>query len=141
MVVPDCADLGAWITATAHTLRAAMQRQLRRHGKELTAHARLLRDPRQVLTTLRLRTDELGERLLRATTARLRLARGQLQSGADHLQALSPLAVLERGYSIARRADTGVVVRDARALAAGDELDLAFARGSARVRVAGQRGD
>jgi len=141
MVVPDFADLTAWIVNTTVALHAALQRQLRRHREGLAAHARHLRDPRHVLKTLQVRIDELGERLLRATTGRLRLARGQLQGGADRLQALSPLAVLDRGYSIARRVDTGTVVRDAGTVAVGDDLRLTFARGSARVRVADRRGD
>jgi len=141
MVVPDFADLTAWIVNTTVALHAALQRQLRRHREGLAAHARHLRDPRHVLKTLQVRIDELGERLLRATTGRLRLARGQLQGSADRLQALSPLAVLERGYSIARRVDTGTVVRDAGTVAVGDDLRLTFARGSARVRVADRRGD
>jgi exodeoxyribonuclease VII large subunit len=50
------------------------------------------------------------------------------------LDALSPLAVLERGYSLASRAD-GSFVRAARELRAGDTLDLRFRRGRARARV------
>ena len=44
------------------------------------------------------------------------------------------MAVLERGYSIART-DDGTVVRDAANIRIGDRLRLKFARGSAAVRV------
>jgi len=83
---------------------------------------------------LRVRSDELGERALHATLARIRLAQQRLRGGAERLHALSPLAVLHRGYSITRF-DDGSVVRDAAVLATGDPLQLTFARGSARVRV------
>ena len=135
MVVPHHAELGAWLRAKSSTLHASTLRQVRRQRQHLVAQARHLRDPRQALRGLQLRIDDLGERAQRATTARVRLARERLRGGAERLQALSPLAVLQRGYSIARRADNGVVVRDARTLAGGDRLDLLFAHGSARVRV------
>ncbi len=68
-------------------------------------------------------------------TGRIRFAQQQWRAGAERLQALSPLAVLQRGYSIARRADDGTVVRDAAEVRGGDHLRLTFARGTARVRV------
>jgi exodeoxyribonuclease VII large subunit len=135
MVVPDHRDLTDWLDKTALALRANMQRQIRRHRDHLAAQARHLRDPRQVLKALQLRTDELSERALRAVGARVRFARQQLRGAAERLQALSPLAVLQRGYSITRRVDDGVVVHDAATLKAGDPLRLTFAHGAARVRV------
>jgi len=65
----------------------------------------------------------------------VRVARQHLRGAAERLQALSPLAVLERGYSITRRVDSGSVVRDAATLGDGDHLQITFARGAARVRV------
>ena len=74
--------------------------------------------------------------------ARMRDGMGHLRERAStsfaalraKLDALSPLAVLERGYSLASRAD-GSFVRAARELQAGDTLDLRFRRGRARARV------
>jgi exodeoxyribonuclease VII large subunit len=135
MVVPDQRELTAWLDRAAAGLRAGVQRQITRQRERLNAQARHLRDPRQVLKALQLRTDELSERVARAMTTRLRLARQQLRGGAERLQALSPLAVLERGYSITRRAEDGTVVREASTLQAGDRLRLTFARGTAAVQV------
>jgi exodeoxyribonuclease VII large subunit len=141
MVVPDQRELSMSIAKTGLALRAALQRQLARHRERLAAHARHLRDPRQVLKALQVRTDELSERALRTTIARIRLARQQLRGAAERLHALSPLAVLHRGYAIARRATDGAVVRHGGAVAAGDVLDLTFAAGWARVRVEESRDD
>ena len=134
MVVPDRRDLTAGLERAAAGLSAAVQRQIARQRERLSAQARHLRDPRQVLNALQLRTDELSERAWRAIQTRLRIAQQQLCGGAERLQALSPLAVLERGYSIARRAD-GTVVRAAAALQVGYRLRLTFARGTAAVQV------
>jgi exodeoxyribonuclease VII large subunit len=58
----------------------------------------------------------------------------QLQDLASRLHALDPHAVLSRGYALAY--DTGGrVVKDAGRLAAGDLLQLRFARGAASARV------
>jgi exodeoxyribonuclease VII large subunit len=58
----------------------------------------------------------------------------QLSRCQGALAALSPLATLERGYSIVRGPD-GAIVRDAAQLAAGDDLQLQFARGQVGARV------
>jgi len=61
--------------------------------------------------------------------ARLRLARA-----AGALHALSPLAVLERGYAVVTAAD-GQVVRNAAQVEVGAELDLRLHAGRLRARV------
>ena len=70
-----------------------------------------------------------------AATART-LARSQHRLGAlvGRLDSLSPLAVLGRGYSLARR-PSGEIVRDAGELAAGDALEVLLGRGSLDCRV------
>jgi exodeoxyribonuclease VII large subunit len=45
------------------------------------------------------------------------------------------LAVLARGYAIARKLPDGAVVRDAASLAPGDRLQLRFGKGSAEAAV------
>lgn len=54
------------------------------------------------------------------------------------LRHLDPLAVLGRGYSIARDRD-GQVVRDAAGVDAGDALDVTLARGTLAVTVHGKK--
>jgi exodeoxyribonuclease VII large subunit len=64
-----------------------------------------------------------------ARPARLRLARA-----AGALDALSPLAVLDRGYAVVE--DTsGVAVTDAAALSPGAALGIRLARGRVRAEV------
>src|SRR5881628_268568 len=77
-----------------------------------------------------------GERLRFALAVRVRHARGTVEQAAGRLDALSPLACLERGYAIVRRGDSsGPVVRDAGTLGAGDAVAVVFARGRARARI------
>ena len=51
------------------------------------------------------------------------------------MQAISPLATLERGYSIAFRTENGELVRDAAQVAPGDELEIRLARGRITANV------
>lgn len=135
LVVPDRLELQGSVDGLAYHLRACMLRSIDRQRQTLNARARHLRDPRQILKSLRLRIDELGDRAQRAANANLRTVRQSLRSCSERLHALSPLAVLDRGYSIARRVDDGRVVRDAVDVQLDERLDLLLARGQLRVRV------
>ena len=85
---------------------------------------------------LRSSLSAYAERLDRSMTVCARDARQQLEASERALSALSPLAVLDRGFTLTRDAD-GRIVRDSRELNPGDEIDLRFARGTATARVLG----
>jgi len=69
-----------------------------------------------------------------AVTSRLEEARSRLAAAAASLDALSPLAVLKRGYSVAEDA-RGSILRDARKVSAGETVRLRLAEGALRCRV------
>jgi exodeoxyribonuclease VII large subunit len=69
-----------------------------------------------------------------AAQARLDDARARLAVAAASLDALSPLAVLQRGYALVQD-EQGRLLRDARRVTAGDHLNLRLARGTLRCRV------
>jgi exodeoxyribonuclease VII large subunit len=75
----------------------------------------------------------LSRRADTAMTRRRNAAGADLGRMAAQLAALSPLAVLDRGYAMVRK--DGAVVRDARALAPGDVVEATLARGDAVLRV------
>ncbi len=156
LVVPDREEVAAGLARAEAALRRALARQriddlaarvrrglLRRLAWErrevMTLATRLARSgPAPGLPRARERMAAAGERLRFALAVRVRHARGTVEQAAGRLDALSPLACLERGYAIVRRGDsTGPVVRDADTLAAGDAVALVFARGRARARIEG----
>ena len=108
----------------------------RRAARVAGAHARLaqrapaseLARRAQRLSTAKLRLATAGTRALERRDAALRLA-------ARSLAAVSPLAVLARGYAITRRTTGGGALTDARALAPGDGVETRLAHGSFRARV------
>ncbi len=135
LVVPDCSQLAQRLAATQVGLVVAFERRLRDWRERVAALARHVRDPRQSVRAQRLRLDELSERCRRALEGMLRLSRERHRGAAERLHALSPLAVLDRGYAIARRVEDGAVVRAAGDLSPEQALRLVFRRGWARVRV------
>jgi len=69
-----------------------------------------------------------------AVGSRVEEARSRLGLAAASLDALSPLAVLQRGYAIAERAD-GRLLRDAGSVALGDSIRVQLAKGRLDARV------
>jgi exodeoxyribonuclease VII large subunit len=77
----------------------------------------------------------LTPRLRRAGTLLLSESRQGLRRAAETLHAMSPLAVLSRGYAIATPVDSDQPITSAAAIQAGDRLRLRFAAGAAIARV------
>jgi exodeoxyribonuclease VII large subunit len=95
-----------------------------------TGTARLYRHhPGALLRVWGLRFQHLDARLRTAMDDARRRPAQRLQLAVHRLDALNPLATLARGYAIVRRADTGAIVRDARAVNPGDRVHTRVARG------------
>jgi exodeoxyribonuclease VII large subunit len=96
---------------------------------------RLLRqDVGRQLTLQRERLRTLHLRLQQSTTTHLERQRSRTQHARERLQALSPLAVLERGYALVYD-NQDALVKDAAPLRPEDNLRIRFAHGSAQARV------
>ena len=86
------------------------------------------------LRNARRRYDAASAACSGAVEASLQEARERLGRAAVSLDALSPLAVLQRGYAIAQDA-SGKPVRDAAAVSPGDQIRVRVAKGSLQTRV------
>ena len=71
---------------------------------------------------------------MRGVKDRLEDGQGRLRLAMATLEASSPEAVLARGFAVVRRAD-GTAVRDAGTLAAGDRVEMVFAKGGASASI------
>ena len=60
--------------------------------------------------------------------------RSQLEQLAGRLEALSPMAILDRGYALVFDA-SGKLLKDAAKVSAGDEISVRLARGEIRATV------
>ena len=91
-------------------------------------------DARRRLAAIRQQLEAQVANLAAATHTRLLESRGALDRRTASLEALSPLAILNRGYALVFDAN-GRLVKDAARLKAGDELSARLARGRFRARV------
>lgn len=94
-----------------------------------------LQDPRQRLALQRERLGQMQRDLISCWSHRVALRRKNLESLLAGLNALSPLAILGRGYSICRHLPSGRVVTDARQMQDGDRVEVRLHQGELRCRV------
>jgi exodeoxyribonuclease VII large subunit len=91
-------------------------------------------DARRRLAAIRQQLQAQVANLTAATHTRLLESRGTLDRRTASLEALSPVAILNRGYALVFDAK-GRLVKDAARLNAGDDLSARLARGQVRARV------
>jgi len=105
-------------------------RRLGRGRESLRAHA-----PSARLLADRVRWAAAQSALQRGIGAHFTRSGGRLAAVSARLDALSPLAVLSRGYAIVYREPEGVIVRRAREVRPGDGLRLRVAEGEIEATV------
>jgi exodeoxyribonuclease VII large subunit len=141
IVVPDRATLLALVRAARERLRQAMTRQLGRvTQQQMHLTVRLQQaHPGTRLNQQTQRLDELDMRMQRAWHQQHRQLAQRLEFAKRGLNAVSPLATLERGYAIATDAE-GLALVDAASIAAGARVSVRLARGEFDAVVSGVRG-
>jgi exodeoxyribonuclease VII large subunit len=77
----------------------------------------------------------LRKDIIAAVAAILAESKKRLEAGLIGLDTLSPLAVLSRGYSIARLSPQSIVLKDTQLLTAGANVDVTLAKGGFEAQV------
>ncbi len=89
----------------------------------------------QFITPRRLEADELAREIQLQMHQQLQDRRYRISLAQRELHARSPQAMLERGFSVVTRRDTGETVTDAQSCSAEDLVDITFAKGSASAKI------
>jgi exodeoxyribonuclease VII large subunit len=123
-------------------LATAERRWLRGYRQRLDIAGTRLRhhDLRRQLANNRRLLDGKTDTLAAAMRARVFGMRSRWERNAAQLQALSPVAILERGYALVFDA-TGKLVRDTAQVQRGDEISARLAKGKIVSRVEKTEGD
>jgi exodeoxyribonuclease VII large subunit len=129
-VVPAADEILKRLGAYRDRLRTSTTRRLAlAHSRlETMAAHRPFRRPFDLIHDRSRRIDELATRGTSALRSLIHDRGRRFARLAGQLQSLSPLAVLERGYTITQDATSGDVIRSARQLRVGQEIATRFAQ-------------
>jgi exodeoxyribonuclease VII large subunit len=136
IVVPSRMELQAQVDGLRLRMVQVTRRLIERKRLKLKALAErpVLQRPQGRLLQDRQRLDDLVRRLGFAGGRRMERSRQKLAGLAGRLDALSPLSVLSRGYSITR-AENGTVIKDAAAVQVGEAVSIMLHKGQLQARV------
>lgn len=132
-VLPDGHALAARIDEAGMRADRAVGRLLRRRRERLTGLTERLRHPSAQLARNREQVDALRARLDRAIQGRLERKQARLVTARQRMQALSPLAVLDRGYALVHT--EAALLRSVAQASPGDRLRIQVADGTLEVQV------
>lgn len=137
LVVPHRDEIRAELDGLRARLTQALQSKAARARWQLESLAsrRAFTHPRERLHDQTRRLDEFAERAVRAWRQRVASARQQVQSLAAHMDALSPLQVLERGFTLTFRAGQRIPLKQAAELRTGDLIDTFLQQGQVTSEV------
>jgi exodeoxyribonuclease VII large subunit len=137
MVVPDQQEmrqlLQTWKRRLEQALRSRVQ-NARRHLESFLRHPVFRRPLQRIKEKVQL-VDDLGSQLHHAMQHFLSERKQQLALLTGRLHALSPLQVLQRGYSLTWKEGEKALLRSSDEVAVGDCLITQLARGCLRSRV------
>jgi len=136
LVVPSRVELQASVANLKARLVTVTRRLVERKRLRLKALSDrpVLQRPQGRLLQDRQRLDDLVRRLGFVGGRRVERLRQRLATAAGRLNALSPLAVLSRGYSITKGPD-GHVLKEAAEVAVGDAITVMLHKGHLACRV------
>jgi exodeoxyribonuclease VII large subunit len=135
IVVKSREEFSLHLSALQGRMKAALLASVDEQRIALRGRERGLIDPRRRYRDMRLRLDDMGERLNVAVSHRYTIARRGLEATVARLNALSPLNVLKRGYSIARKMPSHAVIRDAGEVSVGEDINIMLYRGELSCKV------
>ena len=123
-----------------HALRRAIGGTLTAGARICQVHERALAafDPRRRLAAARTRIVAGRGRLQAAVERRRHADEARLRGVASRLEALSPLAVLGRGYAVCWDAGRTRIIRDAGTVREGESVRVEVERGALECRVTRQ---
>ncbi len=88
-----------------------------------------LQNPIQKVKTLRLILSETGKRLGQTMSHSIEIQRQKMEGIFGKLESLSPLSILQRGYSITRKLPSLQILRDVVLVKEGDKVEVKLHKG------------
>lgn len=136
LAVPDQNELYAWLSGSGVRMEQGLKRNLaqKRRDLERLRRSRVMQQPEAYFKDRRMQLDYQWQRMSHGLYQTLGKEKQRLTRMAASLDALSPLKVLGRGYSIAMNQE-GKVLTSVQEMGCGDILDLRMQDGTLRCQV------
>ncbi len=136
IAVPDWHEMQDSLQSYEIRSRQAMEKTLKSLSQRLDAlkSKRVLTDPGVYLDNRRMDLDRARDRLLAASERQLAAKRQSFVKLGAALDAMSPLRVLSRGYTVSSDPN-GTILKSVKELRPGQELYVRFLDGTADCRV------
>lgn len=135
IAVPRKSDLEETIRDLKRQLILALRTDLQNRWSEVQKLKGMITDPSRRFPDLYLRLDGANERLFLATRQGLERKNQYLLKLQSNLGHLSPMHILEKGYSVVTRKGAHRPIKSAKSLEEGTALDIRFYEGSVETKV------
>lgn len=137
LVIPRKEDLVNSIDTFKIRLRNSLISRLDVLREKLTtlASSYIMRQPMNLIMQYEQRIDELGKDVRTALDRMISARRDNFRMLTQTLEALSPLAILTRGYSVTVKLPEGAILKDSKALEKGDLVETKLGKGKFKSRV------
>ena len=136
LAVPDSAELRETLLSTQIRAVQALNRMIsqRRDRLMTLAEKRVMKSPLNYIEDRRLLLDHLQKHFISAAQRIVAIKKERYVHLAASLDAMSPLKVLGRGYSLAQKLD-GTVIKTAAEVQCGETIDLRLSSGALKCEV------
>jgi exodeoxyribonuclease VII large subunit len=137
LVVPDKREIEKNLRSLELRMRQNLFKAIEYNRKRLESIEKSIwfRKPIERINQYRQTIDEFKRSLVAEITHLVALQRKSVEALMGKLDALSPLAILERGYSISTKLPEGKIVRSIQDISVGDALKVLFKDGAAISEV------
>lgn len=137
IAVPDFREIDVQVRDMVARLRSGVGRtiEILRMRVEQASRSYLLRKPEEMLRGLQQTVDELHSRLTKAAELKIERYQSRIKLVDEKLKALSPRAVMRRGYSVCRTYPGLEIVRRFDQVKADDRLKIELSIGSILGKV------
>ncbi len=137
LVIPRKEDLAGAISAFRGRLKSALTSKLdiMRERLATLATSYVMRQPLNIIVQYEQRVDDVRKDMEVRIGHIVEMYEEGFRSLAGKLEALSPLAIFSRGYSVTMKLPEGVILKDARSLKRDDMVETKLGKGTFRSRV------
>ena len=141
LAVPDIYQQKEMLESFESRMNKAIQNKFNREKSNLELYKSALKrlNPKNYIDTLRVRCDRASMQMDSAVRQTLAARSGEFASLCAKLDALSPLKILSRGYSIASK--DGAILTDVDGIGCGDRINVKLSGGSLDCEVIAAKKD